>query len=56
MFTDEELKHILQEIKDLYKNQISSKNEKKLRLSIINKIENSTDFLNCDLIDTEEPF
>ena len=56
MFTDEELKHILQEIKDLYKNQISSKNEKKLRLSIINKIENSTDFLNCDLTDTEEPF
>ena len=58
MFTDEELKHILQEIKDLYKNQISSKNEKKLRLSIINKIENRNNFFTpfTDLTDTEEPF
>ena len=44
MFTDEELKHILKALKHLYKNTISSKNQKKIRLSIINKIENSTDF------------
>ena len=56
MFTDEELKHILKALKHLSKNTFNSKNEKKLRLSIINKIENSTDFLNCDLTDTEEPF
>ena len=39
MFTDEELEHILKALKHLYKNTISSKNQKKIRLSIINKIE-----------------
>ena len=56
MFTDQELEHIPKALKHLYKNTISSKNQKKIRLSIINKIENSKDFLNCDLTDTEEPF
>ncbi len=56
MFTDEELEHILKALKHLYKNTISSKNQKKIRLSIINKIENKNNFLNCDLTDTEESF
>ena len=58
MFTEEELEHILKALKHLYKNTISSKNQKKIRLSIINKIENKNNFFTpfTDLTDTEEPF
>ena len=44
MFTDSELKEILNSMKFLYDTRISSSNQKKIRLSIINKIKNSTDF------------
>ena len=44
MFTDSELKEILNSMKFLYDTRISSRDQKKIRLSIINKIENSTDF------------
>ena len=44
MFTDVELEHILKALKHLYKNTFNSKDQKKIRLSIINKIEKETNF------------
>ena len=37
MFTDEELEHILKALKHLYKNTISSKNQKKLGYLLLTK-------------------
>jgi len=44
MFTNLELKEILNSMKFLYDTRISSRDQKKIRLSIINKIQTNIDF------------